>query len=237
MTLEEMLEELREVILRDASDAVSADAEDFLWSDRALVRYINDGYQRFCERSQILEDATTPAVCQITLQEDVLSYPLHPSIISVASAVFEGKALRKVSTNESQGHLPEVVGFSPALVANYRGVSAYVPDYNVGTFYVLGKPTADQAGKIVNLRVTRLPVAPLTLDDVTVVPELPQQYHLDILEWAAFRALRNHDNDAENMAKASAHSTRFERAVEEAKRTHEARTFVGFSYAPSWRSC
>lgn len=236
MTLEELLEELREVILRDVSNAESVDVEDLLWSDRALVRYINDGYQRFCERSLILEDATSAEATQITLQEGVLSYPLHSSVISVASAVFDGKALRKVSANEMQGHLPEVVGFSPAMVAKYNGVSAYVPDYNVGTFHVLGSPTADEAGKVVNLRVCRLPLAPLTLDDVTVVPEIPQQYHLDILEWAAFRALRNHDNDAENMAKASAHSTRFERAVEEAKRTHEARTFVGFSYAPSWRS-
>lgn len=236
MTLEEMLEELRDGILRDVSNAVSVDEQDLLWSDKTLVRYINDGYQRFCERSLILEDATSTEATQITLQEGVLSYPMHTSVISVASAVLDGKALRKVSTNESQGHLPEVVGFSPALVANYNGVSAYVPDYNVGTFYVLGKPTAEQDGKVINLRVSRLPLVPLTLDDVEAVPEIPLQYHLDILEWAAFRALRNHDNDGENMAKASAHSTRFERAVEEAKRTHEARTFVGFSYAPSWRS-
>lgn len=235
MTLQEMLEELRDVILRDVSNAISADEQDLLWSDASLLRYINNGYQRFCERAMILEDATSPEATQIALQEGVMSYPLHKSVISVASAVLDGKALRKTSTRVSQGDLPEVVGFSPALVTKYRGVSAYVPDYNAGTFYVLGTPTAEEDGKIVNLRVVRLPLTLLSLDDVEASPEIPEQYHLDILEWAAFRALRNHDNDAENMAKASAHSTRFERAVEEAKRTHEARTFVGFSHSPSWR--
>jgi len=227
VTLQEMLGELRGPLLRDVSGALS--------TDEVLVRYINDGYQRFCERSMILEDATSPEATQIVLQEGVLSYPLHKSVISVASAVLDGKALRKASTNQSQGHLPEVIGFGPGIVSSYRGVSAYLPDYNVGTFHVVGTPTEADTGKIINLRVVRLPLVPLTLDDVAASPEIPMQYHLDILEWAAFRALRNHDNDAENMAKASAHSTRFERAVEEAKRTHENRTFVGFSFAPSWR--
>lgn len=235
MTLQEMLGELRGPLLRDVSGALSTDEEDLLWTDEVLVRYINDGYQRFCERSMILEDATSPEATQIVLQEGVLSYPLHKSVISVASAVLDGKALRKASTNQSQGHLPEVIGFGPGIVSSYRGVSAYLPDYNVGTFHVVGTPTEADTGKIINLRVVRLPLVPLTLDDVAASPEIPMQYHLDILEWAAFRALRNHDNDAENMAKASAHSTRFERAVEEAKRTHENRTFVGFSFAPSWR--
>lgn len=235
MTLQEMLGELRGPLLRDVSGALSTDEEDLLWTDEVLTRYINDGDRRFCERSMILEDATSPEATQIVLQADVTSYPLHRSVISVASAVLDGKALRKVSTNVSQGHPPEVVGFSPSHAGGYHGVSAYVPDYNVGSFHVLGTPTEAEVGKVINLRVVRLPLVPLTLDDVNASPEIPEQYHLDILEWAAFRALRNHDNDAENMAKASAHSTRFERAVEEAKRTHENRTFVGFSFAPSWR--
>jgi hypothetical protein len=233
--LQEMLGELRGPLLRDVSGAQSADEEDLLWSDEVLVRYINDGYQRFCELSMILEDATSAEATQIVLQADVTSYPLHQSVISVASAVLDGKALRKVSTNQTHGNLPQVVGFSPSHVVSYRGVSAYIPDYNVGTFHVIGTPAEDEVGKVINLRVVRLPLVPLTLNDVNAVPEIHERYHLDILEWAAFRALRNHDNDAENMAKASAHSTRFERAVEEAKRTHEKRTFVGFSFIPSWR--
>lgn len=60
MILQEMLGELRGPLLRDVSGALSTDEEDLLWSDEVLVRYINDGYQRFCERSMILEDATSP---------------------------------------------------------------------------------------------------------------------------------------------------------------------------------
>jgi hypothetical protein len=53
-------------------------------------------------------------------------------------------------------------------------------------------------------------------------PEIPRQWHLDLCEWAAWRALRNHDNDLENLQKASAHKKAFEDVVEllgrEAKR-------------------
>lgn len=235
MTLQELLEELRESILRDVSSAVSADEADLLWPDRTLVRYINEAHQRFCERSLILEDATTPEVCEIALQSGVQSYPLHPSIIQVTSATYKDLALKRSTVAMEHGLPDEVAHVVPHRLASYRGVTAFVPDYNVGTFRVMGTPTDDEDGGVVRLRVMRLPLEDLTLDNPEAEPEIPKQYHLDMIEWAAFRALRNHDADAENMAKASAHSTRFERAIEEARRTHRARTFTGIQFAPSWR--
>lgn len=235
MKVAEMLEELRESILRDTTDALSADEVDLLWTDRALLRYLNDGYFRFCERSRILEDATTPEVCEVALVADQKSYPLHKSILHVASATFEGKALKLASMAAAHNEPDEVSHVTPNMALSYRGVTAFLPDYNVGTFYVLGAPSADESGKVVNLRVNRLPLEPISESTINTVPEVPEQYHLDIIEWAAFRALRNHDADAEFMAKASAHSTRFERAVEEARETHRRRTFTGIQFAPSWR--
>ena len=47
--------------------------------------------------------------------------------------------------------------------------------------------------------------------------DLPALFHLDVLEWAAYRALRNHDADAENMGKAEQHRQRFDQAVTEGR--------------------
>ena len=57
-------------------------------------------------------------------------------------------------------------------------------------------------------------------------PEIPEEFHLDLVEWGAWRALRNHDADIDGnpdniaivMARASAHKKRFEEAVAECKR-------------------
>lgn len=234
MIVSEMLEELRESILRDTTDALSADEADLLWSDRALLRYLNDGYFRFCERSRILEDATTPEVCEILLAAGQRSYPLHKSILHVASAVYGKKALKLAGVAAAHNHPDEVSGLTASLTADYPGVTAFSPDYNVGVFRVVGSPTEADDGKVVNLRVNRLPLEPINEENIELEPEVPSQYHLDIIEWAAFRALRNHDPDGEFMAKASAHSTRFERAVEEARETHRRRTFTGIQFAPSW---
>lgn len=235
MIVSEMLEELRESILRDVTDALSADEVDLLWSDRALLRYLNDGYFRFCERSRILEDATTPEVCEVLLVAGQQDYPLHKSILHVASAVYDGRALKRAGVATAHNEPDEVSHLTASMTANYAGVTAFVPDYNVGTFRVLGRPTDADAGNKVQLRVQRLPLEPINESNIELIPEVPEQYHLDLIEWAAFRALRNHDADAEFMAKASAHSTRFERAVEEAKETHRRRTFTGIPFSPSWR--
>tara|TARA_Y100001956_G_scaffold74658_1_gene81930 strand:- start:25 stop:726 length:702 start_codon:yes stop_codon:yes gene_type:complete len=231
----DLLEELRECVLRDVSDATSADEADYLWTDKQLLRYLNEGYFKYAERSGILEDAATPAVCQIQLEAGKTEYPLHESITRVTSATYNSMVL-KLATIATEHNLPDESAHLTATQSiGYRGVTAFAPDYNVGVFHVIGTPTAEDDGKIVRLRVKRLPLVPITEDTLDDPLEMPEQYHLDIVEWAAFRALRNRDYDGENQAKASAHKTQFFASIEEAKQTHRERTFTGMQYGDSWR--
>jgi hypothetical protein len=71
----------------------------------------------------------------------------------------------------------------------------------------------------VYLRVARKPLVIFTEADLgtDVDIEVPEDFALDALEWAAYRALRNWDLDAQDRAKAEQHKTRFEEACRECR--------------------
>ena len=234
MNVNELLNELRRNILRDSSAAISADDEDFLWTDEALLSYINDAYYRFCHLTEYLQDATTPEVCRIALQTGVTDYTLDASVIRVLSVEHKKLVIPVNTTDHMFGDLQDSPGYTRVRREDYPGVFAVVPDYQIGTLKVVGNPTVGDVTDPLRLRVSRYPLARLSFDGATAEPEIPERFHLDLLEWAAFRALRNHDVDAENMAKASAHSTRFERAVEEVRAEFKARKFARVGYTESW---
>lgn len=234
MTLNQLIKELRRNILRDTSDAISVDEDDLLWTDEALAMYINEAYYRFCHLTEYLQDADTPAVCYVTIVLGQREYPLDPAVIRILSAEYGNIILPVTSTDHMHGDQAEFASYQSVRRSDYPGVYAVVPDYQIGKIVLVGTPAAEDAGKQLRLRVSRYPLEKLTLDNANAEPEIPERFHLDMIEWAAFRALRNHDADAENMAKASAHSTRFERAVEEVKNEFKMRKFSRVNYTESW---
>jgi hypothetical protein len=220
-----MLKELRENILRDVTDQVSPGGSAYLWSDVALVRYINEGERRFARKTECLIDKTTPAVTQITLVAGQDEYPLDDRVITVLSAVLNGNALRKTNHDALVGFPGNISAGNVVVKAQQLGGPLmFTTDEAVRTLRVYPIPDARSAGKTVYLRVSRLPLAELVVSNLKAVPEVPSDHHLDLLEWAAYRALRNHDTDAENMAKASAHKTRFTEALAELGRESKRRS-------------
>lgn len=235
MNVNELLDELRRNILRDTSDAISADDNDFLWTDDALLLYINDAYYRFCHLTEYLQDATTPEVCRVTIAANTQDYTLNDAVIRVLSAELGNLVIPVHTTAFMHGDLQDSPSYTRVRREDYPGIFAVVPDYEIGTLKLVGKPREEDVGTALRLRVSRYPLTRLTLDDDNAEPEIPERFHLDLLEWAAYRALRNHDADGESMAKASAHSTRFQRAVDEVKQEFKARKFARTGYTESWR--
>lgn len=219
MKLSELLSELRQAILRDVSDAVNGMTDGQLWSNENLVRYINEGQNKFATMTCILRDETTPAVTQLVLVEGQEQYALDDRVIAILGARVDRVHLSRTTYG---GLFSNRGDTSPGYARTDRGSPgtprAFYTDRETGKLGVYPAPDASWAGKVVQLRVVRKPLVALEYKNLDAVPEISDDYQLDILEWAAWRALRNHDTDGENMAKASAHKTQFMAAVADLSR-------------------
>jgi hypothetical protein len=93
------------------------------------------------------------------------------------------------------------------------------------------QPGVEQKGKRVLLRTSRLPMERFSLSKLSAPAEIDEDWQLDMLEWAAWRALRNWDLDAEDRKKADQHKTRFNEAVAECRHEVEIRKMHA---PPTW---
>ena len=246
MTLRELLDELRSNILRDVSSAADGRVNDgSLWTDSALLRYIRDAEAKFVSQTLCLRDSRTTEITQITMVEGQSEYDLDPRVVSILAAQLDGRVVLGRTTWASR------FGADPALSPNTSYTAPdesgqpriYYTDRDSNAIGFYPKPSEHTAGKIVRLQVARMPLAPLkAMDDV---PEIPEQYHLDLVEWAAWRALRNHDPDIDGSndvlallrARTEQHRTRFEAAVAECKREFKYLNVQQVEFAPraNWR--
>lgn len=227
MKLSELLAELRGSILRDTSTLKSG-PPDHYWADDALIRYINDAHRRFARQALCLRDSKPSTITQVTLVEGQVLYDLHPSVLRVTSARHEESDTDMLRI----AHVHRYTWANPHLDwADFNGYpqsasqnrpmryatdeSLNVDDEHQIKFLVDPAPNADEDGKKINLRVIRLPVDDLVANSLSAEPEIPADWQLDMLEWAAYRALRNWDVDAEAIEKSERHRKRFDEAVAE----------------------
>jgi hypothetical protein len=232
MKLTDLLDELRRNILNDRSDRTSGDS-DYLWTDKTLVRYINEAQRRFAKRSFVLWDAITPEVVNVALVAGQVEYDLNPAIISVISA----KIANSVVDLARIGHVvlgeyrtdSVVTPFNASLIGTAVGApQAFATDERLAedddgnlaamTLKVYPTPRTEDAGTIIKLRTVRMPLDDLTTGAMSAVPELPADHHLEMLDWAAYLALRIVDQDAGNAKRAQDFANSFEAHVQDAKR-------------------
>lgn len=252
MTLGEELDELRNNLLRDYSDQI-AGTSDNLWTDTTLLRYIKDGERRFARHTLCIRDSTTPSITQITLKNGVVTYPLHKSIIAVLSARYDIDAFdiqRSGHALVSQFTPPEFLTYDPSTGFNVqpgRPIAFFTDETTVFagsgkvTLSIYPVPSVLEDGKILRIRAIRNPLTVYITDNLAVDSEIPEDYQLDCLEWAAYRALRHYDADAGASAPSDHHKAAFEEAVENAKIELKRKMFAnttfrygtnGFTYTP-----
>ena len=187
MQTSELLAELREHMLRDVSDQV-AGASDYLWSDNGLIRYINEAQNRFARQTKCIRDATTASICQFTTVSNQPFYPLDPHILSVISVRMTGD----VADLARAGHAdldtyrqPDTYFFDPGQLSSMPPGKpvAWTTDENInqdtdGSYRAIQLrlypiPLTPYDNIVGNMRVTRLPLVPLSLSAPDVSPEVP----------------------------------------------------------------
>jgi hypothetical protein len=264
MNVGELLEELREGILHDVSDLIGG-SPDQLWPDRTLVRYINEAQEKFARESECLRDATTPEVCLVETQVGQEFYALHPKIIGILSARFQtvdgtkdrADLARAGHSNLDTYPTPAGYFFNPTMMsaAPPGKTLAYTTDEGLlstgagsldgMTLRVFPEVGAGYAG-VIALRVVRMPLERLTIKDLKAVPDIPETYHLAMLDWAAYLAVRKIDVDtagADAIIRMRTFKADFEETVERVKQNLRRKTFApliwgfgrnGWSYEPSY---
>lgn len=239
MTLRDLLDELANSILRDRSDMMSG-PEDQLWSDDVLVKYINEAESLLARKGLVIRDASTAAVVEVPLVAGTTQYTLHPSVVAVISAKVEGDQgdlVRSGHSAFSGFQRPDPAYFDPAQLAVLPPGKplAFSTDEQLDTasgktgvvsLRTYPEPTADYTGTNIMLRVVRKPLVVLTLDDLDAEPEVPEDYHLGLLDWAAYRALRNIDSDAGAAEKADKFKKEFDAMVDQARTDTLRKLFV-----------
>lgn len=243
MYVADALDELRVGILRDMSTLKSGPTpDDRYWKDTALIRYLDAAHKRFARMSLCIHDDTTVKVTRVVLIDGTDTYALHPSVRMVLSARHQDDTQDMVRINHQNAvnqNNDFTEDFQFAIVTNPGKPVRYSTDEGMDPtrngairMRFLGVPDSTQTGKVVYLRVIRQPLADITAKDTDKTTfEIPEEYHLDLCEWAAFLCLRNWDIDAEDRTKSETHKKRFEEAVAECKRDIMRKTWA----PPRWR--
>jgi hypothetical protein len=255
MNVQELLTELRENILHDRSDRVSGQT-DRLWSDETLVRYIDEAQKRFARIGLVLRDATTPEVTTVTLVADQASYTLHDSVLAVMSVRFDAdeRDLTRVGHTDLGGDAaPSRSWYDPfgATMLPPGRPLVYSTDEQLAEdsemyrsaihLRLYPTPTADYAGETLRLRVVRLPLDTLTTSRLGARPELPEVHHMEMLDYAAYLALRIVDTEIGNPGRAHEFRQMFDNNVMAARRSAMRKMFVptgwgfgrnGFAWEP-----
>lgn len=210
MHLRELLHELRSNILHDRSDQVSGASSDYLWDDATLVRYINEAQRRFARRSLTLRDGVTPEVCQVKIVANQNLYPLHKSVLGVISIRLTGDQADLARAGHSAFdtyRIPDNYYFDPGQLSSLPPgkVVAFSTDESLletdhgswsGTeLRVYPMPDAAHTPVVANLRVVRLPLRSLHVDSLDAEIEIAEDHQLNMLDWAAYLALRGVDLD------------------------------------------
>lgn len=252
MKLGDLLYVLREDILHDKTDLVPGSLQsDQLWSDRTLVLYIDEAQRRMCREGLILRDGTTKQVTQFWMKPYQKEYALHPSILAVVSAKCgpnpnlsnpilhpdHADLTRAGHASFNEFFVPNPYFFDPSSLSYTKPgkVVAFDTDEfllpnNNGEFSVMNMrlyPAPDPMFiQPVNLRVVRLPINHLTLENCDAYPEIPEEHHVDMLDWAAYLALRKVDHDAGDPQRAQEFRQSFELHVAEAKKIAMRKLFA-----------
>jgi hypothetical protein len=189
-----------------------------------------------------LRDNSTPEIAQVRLRTGITQYSLHKSVRAVVSARYDtqnydlwrvGHALlgNTVVDTERPFGLDDT-STTGAPTAYSTDESLDFEDDHAIILRVFSMPTAVENGKVIYLRTARSPLYPLDYDKIeTQELEIPHEFCLDMLEWAAYRAMRTSDLDG-HATQAEAHKLRFEEAVAEQLKTNRTKRRQPMFFAP-----
>lgn len=221
MNGKELIAYLRESILDDIYAPQ-------LWTDTELLRFLNYAEVQACRRAHLIIDATTAAdygtaatastggtagtngirsLCAVPIVADQATYNLSPKILQIKRCQLSSMAY-PLKGPVSYPELDE-------LFSGWKGTGGEVSTAGTGgspsvflnepgnTLTLVRGPSATDTAYLV---VSRLPLWSFTLQ---TSPEIDEQYHIGLCDWAAHLAFLKPDSETLNAKLSDVYASKF----------------------------
>ena len=239
MKLQELLDHIGgPSMLDDRVEQLSGEADE-LFSDATIVRHLNEGQRRLCRDAWILEDTQTAEVCEVPLTEDQTDYDIHKSVLGIKYIRLSDSDvdLLRVGYDDNRLHAA-IASFDPDFwdvnvqTSETSGrPSRWSADIGTRVIRVRQKPDATAAALKLRLAVVRMPLVDLDPAKLSASPEVPEEYHMDLAEYAAGKCLASANVDAELKVQGRSWVKGFDERVRKAMRDRQRFQQA----APQWR--
>lgn len=201
MTGEELLAYVRTDVLHDT-------AKPYLWSDDLIMRYLSEAEEAFARLTYALQDDSS-SMTVLQLEAGVATYAVDRKVLHVFSGVLDGYSTDLTDYTRR---------FIPSQLLTSTGTPIIMSrDESANTIRVYPVP---EKAYTLKLRIARLPMSKLTVDYLAACPEIPEQYHLDLAEFVAYRCLKNAEVDGSNLGSSAEFERSWKARVGEAKREY-----------------
>lgn len=174
---------------RQLDDLFEIDDTDALWSTVELKEYINRAVVESCLRADLIIDSETPSICMLDIIAGTASYLISPKILDINRLVYG--AGKNVLYRIGHRNLDRR---EKGWEQNTGEPTSYMLDMQQRKIFFNFIPEADAT---VYLTVSRLPILVLSADDD--MPEIPEQYHYDLVYWVKKLAYEKRDSEANNL--------------------------------------
>lgn len=174
----------------------------YQWESADLTRFLNEAQDQFARRTFCFLDSES-AFTRITTAANQGRYPLDPLILAVVSA-------------EDEQYTP----LYPAMTIRTSSTATGKPTRfttRQNNKSILFWPVPDDSYEI-QLLVARRPLAPMEDDEDE--PEIPEEWHTTLCDWAAYKALTLTDPDHKNLKAGMERRADWEMQVRDAKREY-----------------
>jgi hypothetical protein len=197
-----------------------------------LVRYFNEAQRILTRRAWVIIETGVAPAGLVTLITGKVLYPLHKSVLRVFDATPTTQSAPLGRTDDFSLRNPSPLGadaFDVGAAASIAGVDttaagppyAIASDAGTRTLRVYPAPAAAQQGTKLSLKIARMPICFLSVDEMRGTPEVPDDYHMWLCDYAAGRCLTGPNTSAVAKTEGRIMLKEFDEHVREARQERQ----------------
>ena len=208
MDVNDILTIVREDYLDDTFDGweiASAEerADQFLWTDKSLFRYLTEAIRQACNRTDFLYDDSS-RFAKIVLQDGINEYPISQYINTIEQIDYNGKKVAHISREDRNRSLLQW--------RTNTGIGTNQSFYMIQgrKLFIYPIPDSTDAGGFMFMSMWHQPYDPIksTSDSIAI----PEEYHRDLIWWMLYEAYSKQDADGYDKDKGLGYLAQFNQA-------------------------